>query len=164
MLIDQFIVGVAHDSVRKHILDIKKTGELTLDMCLQFARTQEATASQFGQFQSSSVASVKHTSKRSSHHKDSHKSSRSRRSRSKSPKKKSCVWSGDEQHDQADYLAADSQCSKCKKLGHWSQACLTTNTHKQNTAPGNISPSDNHNHNHVQWRIQRNTHDAVRTH
>ena len=33
MLIDQFIVGVAHDSVRKHILD-KKSDELTLDMCL----------------------------------------------------------------------------------------------------------------------------------
>ena len=66
MLIDQFIVGVAHESVRKHILD-KKPDELTLDLCLQFARTHEATASQFGQFQSSSVASVKHTSKRSSH-------------------------------------------------------------------------------------------------
>ena len=125
MLIDQFIVGVAHDSVHKHILD-KKPDELTLDMCLQFARTHEATASQFGQFQSSSVASVKHTSKRSSHHKDSHKSSRSRRSRSKSPKKKSCVWCGGEQHDRANCPAADSQCSKCKKLGHWSQACLTT--------------------------------------
>ena len=35
--------------LRKHILD-KKPDELTLDMCLQFARTHEATASQFGQF------------------------------------------------------------------------------------------------------------------
>ena len=77
-------------------------------------------------FKSSSVANVKHTSKRSSHHKDSHKSSRSRRSRSKSLKKKSCVWCGGEQHDRANCPAADSQCSKCKKLGHWSQACLTT--------------------------------------
>ena len=125
MLIDQFIVGVAHDSVRKHILD-KKPDKLTLDMCLQFTRTHEATASQFGQFQSSSVTSVKHTSKCSSHHKDLHKSSRSWRSRSKSLKKKSCVWCGGEQHDRANCPAADSQWSKCKKLGHWSQACLTT--------------------------------------
>ena len=44
MLIDQFIVGVAHDSVHKHILD-EKPDELTLDMCLQFVRTHEATAS-----------------------------------------------------------------------------------------------------------------------
>ena len=71
---------------------------------------------------------MKYTSKRSSHHKDSHKSSRSRRSwsKSKSPKKTSCVWCGGKQHDRADCPAADSQCSKCKKLGHWSQACLTT--------------------------------------
>ena len=68
----------------------------------------------------------KHTSKRSSHFKDSHKSSRSQRSRSKSPKKKSCVWCGGEQHNRANCSAADSQCNKCKKLYHWSQVCLTT--------------------------------------
>ena len=49
-LIDQFIVGVAHDSVRKTILD-KDPSKVMLDDCIQYARTHEATDRQFHCFQ-----------------------------------------------------------------------------------------------------------------
>ena len=65
-LIDQFIVGVAHDSVRKTILD-KAPSKVTLDDCIQYARTHEATDRQFHCFQGQDqhmVAGIRKTSKR----------------------------------------------------------------------------------------------------
>ena len=50
-LIDQLIIGTAHDAVRKRILE-HDPEKRTLDTCVQYARTYEVTSSQLKSFHS----------------------------------------------------------------------------------------------------------------
>ena len=132
VLIDQFIVGTLHAQVRKQILDHKQD-TLTLEDCVNYGRTYEATKSQAQHFShsptESNVSSVKkrkpRQSKQSAH---PHQTSRAAKPQASSeqPNKNRCMWCGGERHKRAQCPAKESQCSKCKKLGHWSSACLST--------------------------------------
>ena len=93
-------------TVRKHILD-KKPDEVTLDMCLQFARTSNSKPiwsisiqqcrqceAYFKALFAPQIIQIPQVTVQIT-------------------EEKSCVWCGGEQHDRADCPAADSQCSKC---------------------------------------------------
>ena len=118
-LIDQFIVGVAHDSVRKTILD-KDPSKVTLDDCIQYACMHEATDRQFHCFQGQDqhmVACIWKTPKRQ--HPRQQTKPKSTLSRS-GP----CIFCGGSAHKSDKCKVQESQCNYCHKIGHWENACL----------------------------------------
>jgi hypothetical protein len=135
MLIDQFIVGVGHDHVRKQILDYDPD-KLTLEICLNYSRTYEATASQAQQFQPQPVSQVSYV-KRQQHGKrkpapaQPSQPSRPHGQQSKPRKEGKCMFCGKEKHPRSNCPASGSTCSKCHKTGHWAVACLGTKPKQQ---------------------------------
>ena len=138
ILIDQVIVGIAHGQVRKQLLDYDPD-QLTLDKCLQYARTFEATSSQVQHFQPG-THSINSINKRNAPKKPQHqyKSQRnpqtshneSSRRRTHAPNEV-CKWCGGERHPRQKCPASNSECSKCRKMGHWAVVCLSAKAPQQ---------------------------------
>ena len=132
MIIEQVIVGVAHSQVRKQILD-HDPDKLTLDKCLDFARTFESTSSQLQHLQPQSkvvnVVNRRHTPRKTARPqpKPRHEQPQSRNSR--------CMFCGGDRHNRAKCPARNSDCKKCHKTGHWAVVCLSKKSepHKQST-------------------------------
>ena len=132
-LIDQFIVGVSHSQVRKKILD-QDPAKLSLDNCIQFARTYEATDKQLTHYTEAQAPSVVASIKQRKHtqHRPQHKQQRSH-----SSKDKPCNYCAGPNHNRNSCPAKDAQCNFCHKSGHWEKACMSkqrksSTTHRPN--------------------------------
>ena len=126
-LIDQFIVGVTHDNVRKKILD-QDPSKLTLDNCIQFARTYEATDKQLHCFQDQhAVDSIRRSRQQGK--------PRQQNTTNPNPSRasaKPCVWCSGPQHRRHMCPARESECDFCHKMGHWEKACIQKQHSSQN--------------------------------
>ena len=117
-LIDQFIVGITHGQVRKKILD-QDPSKLTLDTCINFARTYETTDKQLLHFSEPQVvASIKQRNQRAPQHQ--HRQQRTHHSKTAKP----CMYCSGPAHKRSSCPARESECNHCHKTGHWENACL----------------------------------------
>ena len=114
-LIDQLIKGVAHEAVRKKLLDHDPSA-LTLDKCVDYARTFEATNTHMQQFaQPMSVNAV--------HRRPPRRSMPTAKRKDKQKPESSCFFCGGPSHARQKCPAKEQTCNKCGKVGHWGKVC-----------------------------------------
>ncbi len=123
-LIDQLIKGVAHDEVRKRLLS-QDPKDLTMDKCVDYARTFEATATQLQQLAgTATVAAVRQ--KQPPRHPRNYGNQQKPSSRQATQgKAKKCFFCGGEPHKRDECPAKDQMCNKCHNKGHWGNFAKT---------------------------------------
>ena len=135
MIIEQIIVGVAHSQIRKQILD-HDPDKLTLDKCLNFARTFESTSNQLQhlQPQATRVNAVhrRPTQQKPSRHQAKPRQEQPRQKNHEKAPSSRCMFCGGKRHNRVKCPARISECKKCHKSGHWAIVCLSKKSdHKQ---------------------------------
>ena len=124
-LIDQLIKGIAHEAVRKKMLDHDPSA-LTLHKCVDYARTFEATSTHMQQF--SQPMSVNAVHRR---HQKAGTSANGKRKESDSV----CNFCGRSSHPRQNCPASGQNCNKCGKTGHWGIVCKGGSRNKRKGQP-----------------------------
>lgn len=122
-VLDQLIKGVAHQEVRKKLLD-HDPSKLTLTAGINMARTFEATQTQLQQMAAqpngANIGAIKKKDQSTKH---------------------TCGNCGRAKHNNMQECPArDDICNKCKKLGHWGKVCRSM----QNKSMAKTQRQDRH--------------------
>ena len=129
-LVDQIIMGVAHDDIRRKLLN-QNPSKLTLDSVLEFSRTYEATSSQMHSFGKSisELRNKQYCSRSRSRHRYSRGSGKTSNNR-----QDLCKFCGSGNfHTRDKCPAREDSCNKCRKIGHWGKVCLSTKEYTTDT-------------------------------
>lgn len=116
-ILDQLVKGVAHESVRKKLLDCDQK-KLTLDCAMDMARqTYETTQQQLQQLSQADIAVNTVQRRRSQPQQSSTAESQTFYPR--------CYFCGNEPHPRHECLANKAQCDSRGKMGYWNTSCVS---------------------------------------
>jgi hypothetical protein len=128
-LIDQIIKGVAHDSIRKKLLD-QEPDKLTLDNCIKYARTIEATNAHFQSLQAVGVSEISRNRKPTQKHVVKSQTKKPETKLKLQNKPTNCYFCGGKKHNRDQCPAKNQKCNKCQKMGHWEKFVILTRKNK----------------------------------
>jgi transposase InsO family protein len=124
---DRLVVGLRDAATRKRLLYEKK---LTLQTCLEIARSFEATQARLKEMKSepADVDFVKKSPRKRNTNKPSKQKAHTHPPEKKSESSSSCTYCGKGNHPRKKCPANNAECFKCKKRGHFSTVCKSTKT------------------------------------